>query len=198
MLYPNKGLRKRDEREYGGLFSVLFTSEPGTRKRLHYAQGVSGVKGSVESVLIVDESDEVMFGNLRAFWQMINHITRKVICLTAASDDDYDKGVERQALEAMNFKVYKNSRLRDHKPPTIHQEVDLSDFGDVMKVIQKQREARGVLVYACGEVLEELKKQEGYVVDPPYLPYPPIRQDFQRLWNGQGSSPGIYKNTKII
>jgi hypothetical protein len=150
LLYPNKGLRKRDEREYAGLFSVLFRTEPKTKSRLHYAHGVSGVKGGGESVLIVDESDEVMFGNLRAFWQMINQPERKVICLTAASDDDYDKGVERKALEAIGFKVYKKSPLRDRTPPTIHQEVDLSDFGVVMEVIQKQRETRGVLVYANG------------------------------------------------
>ena len=54
-------------------------------------------------VLIVDESDQVMFKNLRAFWQMINHSERKVICMTAASDDNYAKGVERQAIEAMGF-----------------------------------------------------------------------------------------------
>jgi hypothetical protein len=31
MVYPNKGLKGRDEKEYAGLFSVLFTSVPGTR-----------------------------------------------------------------------------------------------------------------------------------------------------------------------
>jgi hypothetical protein len=55
--------------------------------------------------------------------------------MTAASDDNYDKGVERKALEAIGFHVYKNSHLKDHSQPTIHQEMDLSDFTKVMEVI---------------------------------------------------------------
>ena len=84
--------------------------------------------------------------------------------MTAASDDNYEKGVERQAIEAMGFKVYKNSRALDHKPPIVHQEVDLSDFGKVMEVIKKQRENQGVLVYANGQVFEELMKVEDFEV----------------------------------
>ena len=82
--------------------------------------------------------------------------------MTAASDDKYEKGVERQAIKAMGFKVYKNSSLRDHKPPTIHQEIDLSDINKVMEVIKMQRESRGVLVYANGEVLEALKQEKDF------------------------------------
>ena len=55
-------------------------------------------------------------------------------------------------------------RDRDHKPPIVHQEVDLSDFGKVMEVIKKQRENQGVLVYANGQVFEELKKVEDFEV----------------------------------
>ena len=73
MVYPNKGLKVRDEKEYKGLFSVLFTSAPGTRQRLHYVVGVSSINTSEECVLIVDESEEVMFKSLRAFWEKINH-----------------------------------------------------------------------------------------------------------------------------
>ena len=78
------------------------------------------IKTNEECVLIVDESDEVMFRNLRTFWQQINQETRKVICLTAASDDNYEKGIERNAIKTIGFEVYKNSELKDHKPPQIH------------------------------------------------------------------------------
>ena len=84
--------------------------------------------------------------------------------MTAACDDKYDKGVERQAVEAIGFKVYKNSHLKDLVQPTIHQEIDLSDFGKVLDVIQQQRETRSVLVYACGDVLEKLKKENDFEV----------------------------------
>ena len=106
MVYPNKGLKSRDEKEYAGFFSVLFKSEANTKPRLHYIKGMTSIRTSEDSVLIVDESDEVMFKNLLGFWRQINHPNRKVVCMTAASDDKYEKGVERQAIEAMGFKVY--------------------------------------------------------------------------------------------
>jgi hypothetical protein len=71
-------------------------------------------------VLIVDESDDVMFKNLKTFWNKINKEDRKVVCLTAAADDNYKGGVEEQAPKSMGFKVYRNSRLVDLKPPQIH------------------------------------------------------------------------------
>ena len=69
MVYPNKGLKTRDEKEYAGLLSVLFRSLSGSRQRLHYVQGLGSIKMSEDMVLIVDESDEVMFKNLLAFWK---------------------------------------------------------------------------------------------------------------------------------
>ena len=43
------------------------------------------------------------------------------------------------------------------KPPQIHMETDLSDLNKAIEMIQKQREKRGVLVYACGEIFKELE-----------------------------------------
>ena len=90
MVYPNKGLKDRDEKEYKGFFSVLYRSLTGARSRLRYVQGLSSIKTNEECVLIIDESDEVMFKNLLTFWKQINHADRKVICMTAASDDNYE------------------------------------------------------------------------------------------------------------
>jgi len=64
MVYPNHGLKARDQKEYAGFFSVLFKSEANTRPRLHYIQGMTSIKKNEETVFIVDESDEVMFKNL--------------------------------------------------------------------------------------------------------------------------------------
>ena len=64
----------------------------------------------------------------------------------------------------MGFKVYKKSSALDHKPPIIHQEIDLSDIRIVMEVIKKHRENQGVLVYANDKVFEELKKEEDFEV----------------------------------
>ena len=103
MVYPNKGLKTRDEREQADLFTVLHKTTSDTRKRLHYVNGIGGISKQGESVLIVDESDEVMFKNLKTFWNKINIEDRSVICLTAAADDKYKGGVEEQALKTMGF-----------------------------------------------------------------------------------------------
>jgi hypothetical protein len=103
MVYPNKGLRNRDEREQADLFTVLHKIRPDTKKRLHYVVGVGGITKPGECVLIVDESDEIMFRNLKTFWKKITKEDRKVVCLTAAADDKYEGGVEKQALKTMGF-----------------------------------------------------------------------------------------------
>ena len=64
MVYPNHGLKARDQKEYTGFFSVLFKSEANTKQRLHYIQGMTSIKTTGDCVFIVDESDEVMFKNL--------------------------------------------------------------------------------------------------------------------------------------
>ena len=40
MVYPNKGLKNRDEREQANLFTVLHKIRPDTKKRLHYVAGI--------------------------------------------------------------------------------------------------------------------------------------------------------------
>ena len=81
----------------------MHKTRPDTKKRLHYVVGVSGVKKQGDSVLIVDESDEIMFRNIKTFWNKINQEERSVVCLTAAADDKYEGGVEKQALKTMGF-----------------------------------------------------------------------------------------------
>ena len=103
MVYPSKGLKNRDEKEQANLFTVLFATKPTTKKHLHYVVGVGGITKPGECVLIVDESDEIMFRNLKTFWKKINKEDRTVVCLTAAADDKYEGGVEKEALKAMGF-----------------------------------------------------------------------------------------------
>ena len=54
-------------------------------------------------MLIFDESDEIMFRSLKTFWKKIKEEDRSVICLTAAADDKYEGGVEKEALKAIVF-----------------------------------------------------------------------------------------------
>ena len=103
MVYPSKGLKNRDKKEQADLFTVLFKTKPATTKRLKYVVGVGSITKPGECVLIVDESDEIMFRNLKTFWKKIKEEDRHVICLTAAADDKYEGGVEKEALKTMGF-----------------------------------------------------------------------------------------------
>ena len=68
---------------------------------------ISEVKTTKLCVIIVDESDDVMFKDLEAFYRMIKAPKASVICFTATADDG-NQGIEKQIVEKLGFKVYKN------------------------------------------------------------------------------------------
>ncbi len=61
-----------------------------------------------ETVLIFDEGDELIFNDLKAFYNKTKKKNAFVICLTATADDGNDKGVERVALEKLEYAIYYN------------------------------------------------------------------------------------------
>ena len=183
MVYPNKGLMNRDEREQEDLFSVFFKGNTDKKKRLHYVVGVGKIIKTGECVLIVDESDEVMFKNLKTFWNKINKEDRSVVCLTAAADDNWKGGVEEQALKTMGFKVYRNSRLVDLKTPQIHQLADVSDSNKLIEMIGQQRLKRGVLVYVDDTMMSEISVVEDYKVVSEDTPDEDLRAMDKKMYN---------------
>ena len=58
-----------------------------------------------------------MFKDLKKFYQKTKDEDKKVICLTATADDGYEKGSERKALVALDFKVYHNSEKSEETEP---------------------------------------------------------------------------------
>ena len=48
-----------------------------------------------------------MFKDLEAFYKTIKSKKARVICFTATADDG-NKGVEKQVVDTLGFKVYKN------------------------------------------------------------------------------------------
>ena len=75
--------------------------------RIHYVTSIDQVKTKQNCVIIVDESDDVMFKDLEAFYKTIKSKKARVICFTATADDG-NKGVEKQVVDTLGFKVYKN------------------------------------------------------------------------------------------
>ena len=67
-------------------------------------------------MIIVDESDDVMFKDLEAFYKAVKVAKATVICFTATADDG-NKGIERQVVENLGFTVYKNYKSEQMQHP---------------------------------------------------------------------------------
>ena len=87
IIFPDDGLRKRDKLECKGLWSFIGKWDSKSKKRLKHIVDISNVNPDKESVLIVDESDDVIMKNPKKFAQSILNEKIKVICLTATPDD---------------------------------------------------------------------------------------------------------------
>ena len=70
----------------------------------------------VSEVLVFDESDEHMLNDPKAFQKFANKAP--CICLTATCAEDSNKGVEKEVLEAMKFKIFENL-IEDHSSPCL-------------------------------------------------------------------------------
>lgn len=55
-------------------------------------------------VILVDEADELVFGNPEKF--LLKTKGMNCICLTATPDNEDNKGVEREVLKGMGFSLY--------------------------------------------------------------------------------------------
>jgi hypothetical protein len=73
--------------ECQGLWKFLGKWDSKNKKRLKHIVDISKVNLNQESILIVDESDDVIMKNPKKFAQSILNEKIKVICLTATPDD---------------------------------------------------------------------------------------------------------------
>ena len=59
--------------------------------------------------MIIDESDERMFSDLETFYKKTRADKVIVICLTATPYDGAEDGIQKSAIDALGYKIYKNS-----------------------------------------------------------------------------------------
>ena len=85
-----------------------------------------------------------------------------MICLTAAADDKYDQGIEKKAIVSLGFVTFRNSDKLTLMQPKINKTLDLSDSNIAIETINKERETRSVLVYSCGDVMQDLELQADF------------------------------------
>ena len=100
--------------------------------------------------MIIDEADEHMFRDLKAFYNGTKSDKVHVICLTATAYDGNDDGLQRKVIRELGYKVYRNSDKNEYFDPVIHERVLIDDLGKYRTLILSQSELCGVLVYATG------------------------------------------------
>ena len=109
-VYANRGLKDRDEREYSKLWSYLTSYSAKIMSRLHHLDSIAEINKTKKNIIIVDESDDVIFTDLEGFYTKTCAANSRVICLTATVHDGKEKGSEVTALEKLGFKTYRNAK----------------------------------------------------------------------------------------
>ena len=93
--------------------------------------GLQNLKATKETVVIIDESDQILFGNLIQFAKKTLNMKIHVICLTATADDGFKEGAERKVLELFKFKIYCNVPQTEVSTPRIHERHNFVDVASL-------------------------------------------------------------------
>ena len=125
-----------------------------------YKVGVKKPSGMAKTVIIIDECDALMLKNLLTFYKATEAPNISVIGLTATAFDK-SEGEEKNALEALDYKIYRTCKDDELALPTINERVKLGTFEKYVTKINEHKMLRGVLVYATGELYEQLSKVPG-------------------------------------
>ena len=104
--------------------------------------------------MIIDESDERIFSDLDEFYKKTRSEKVFTICLTATAYEGEEEGLEKSVLDALGYKIYKNSNKKEDFDPVIHETGDLGSLSDYRTMILKESEKCGVLIYANGKEYE--------------------------------------------
>ena len=104
IVFANDGLMNRDKDQCKDLWQYAQGVDEKIIGRIHYITDISSIPSNKISVVIVDESDDIMLKNPIGFYNQVKKPGIRVICLTATPDDGYSAGAERNLISLMGFK----------------------------------------------------------------------------------------------
>jgi len=100
IVFLNQLLMRKDQEDFNDLWSLIPRGE-----RVQYHSDIDFPPGP-NSVVLIDESDEHVFGDPSGFQKFVKKAP--CLCLTATCAETTGGGLERQVLEGMRFKVFEN------------------------------------------------------------------------------------------
>ena len=104
LVFSHARLMEKDMRDFARFFRIAGLSD-----RVRYVVGLK-FEPQPESVLILDESDELFYQDPWAFIKLTR--ARRCICLTATIGGSLDGGAELNLLKNLNFKVFHAPDMR--------------------------------------------------------------------------------------
>jgi hypothetical protein len=125
MIFSSERLMSRDLEEY-----AYFWKLAGLTDKVSYRVGLIFERGD-SSMLIIDESDNLLFRNPLQFKTMM--ATSRCICLTATADDNNRKGAEKQAIKDAGLARFEYGYPAELTAPATINEVKA--FGDDSAVL---------------------------------------------------------------
>jgi len=160
VVFQHEGLKDADEERNEMLAKFCEKAGKKWSSRVHYQTDLKRkVNSRKKTVLIIDESDERMFRDLHEFHRHTRPENVYTICLTATAYDGGADGLERKAIDKLDFKIYANSDRHEQYNPVINETRDLGTLEAWRTFIVQERQKCGVLVYATGAVYEALKAE---------------------------------------
>jgi hypothetical protein len=143
----------RDLEEY-----ALFWRLAGLNDKVSYRIGLTFERGS-SSMLIIDESDNLLFRNPLQFKAMM--ATSRCICLTATADDNNRKGAEKQAIKDAGLTRFEYGYPAELTAlATINEVKAFEDESAVLTFLQEKLTLTPVLFYCSESMAAFIKSSE--------------------------------------
>ena len=105
-------------------------------QRVTYQVGLHFTRSPGKITVIIDESDAIMFDDFAGYYKSTKHNSISVIGLTATAYSGKDTGVEKRALDKLNYKVYPPSNDAGSLNPETHKRVPLGTVEAYKKFIK--------------------------------------------------------------
>jgi len=174
VAFENKGLMQRDQQQNELLKIFQDAASKKWSTKVTYQVGVTKPKSKEKTVIIIDESDAIMFKDLLAFNKAIKGENIYVIGLTATAYGK-ESSLEADAIDRLDFRVYRTCDQDLTIDPTVHRSQKIETPFNYEKLIGEQRTLRPVLVLAKGDMFDYLATLAHVTVVTENTPYEELR-----------------------
>jgi hypothetical protein len=154
MVFSSKRLMLRDLQEY-----TYFWDLAGLTDKVSYEVGLA-FERSDSSMLVIDESDNLLFKDPLAFKTMM--ATSRCICLTATADDNNRKGAEKTAIKGTGLVRFDYGYPPELvTPASIDEVIAFADNTTFLTFLQEKLTTTPVLYY-CSKAMQEFIENSGW------------------------------------